>query len=368
MYLTNYLNDRNNNFNLIRFLAAFAVLLNHCFPLTGEREPFGDVTGMTVGTWAVDVFFLTSGFLVTQSLLNKQKAAEFLFFRFIRIFPALIAAGIITVFAIGGFFTTLPLASYLTHPETSLFLLKGSTLLAGVSMYLPGVFENLPFKGAVNGSLWTIIYEIKMYLLLLLIWAFANSRLRVFTSRYSKSRFAAFVCATVILAAILFIIRIVQAIPESHLNRFILMFFSGALYLIARNHIRLKTSYFFFIFSALILSAMWGKIIFSMVYIVTIGYLVFYLAFVPAGIIRRFNRLGDYSYGIYIYAFPVQQSLVALLPGISVATLMIDASFATLPFAIISWYYIENPLLRRKSFLFEKGKHFFSSFLRGKTI
>jgi peptidoglycan/LPS O-acetylase OafA/YrhL len=79
-----------------------------------------------------------------------------------------------------------------------------------------------------------------------------------------------------------------------------------------------------------------------------LGPITLHLAYLFGGWIRNFNRLGDYSYGVYIYAFPVQQCLAALIPGISVARMNIYASLITLTLAVMSWHFIEKPALDRK--------------------
>src|SRR5487761_1170379 len=95
---------RDNNFNLLRFLAAFAVLISHSFSLaTGvsDAEPLRAAYGLTWGDIAVDVFFVTSGFLVTASLLKRRSATAFVWARVLRIFPALWLMLFLTVFGMG---------------------------------------------------------------------------------------------------------------------------------------------------------------------------------------------------------------------------------------------------------------------------
>ena len=86
-------------------------------------------------------------------------------------------------------------------------------------------------------------------------------------------------------------------------------------------------------------------------------YFVLGLAYLPRGPIRSFNRLGDYSYGLYIYAFPVQQSLVARFPELTPGPLFLAAFAVTLVLAILSWHLIENPALGiKRRILSKQGK------------
>ncbi|HOB46686.1 MAG TPA: acyltransferase family protein, partial [Zoogloea sp.] len=98
---------KDNNFNLIRILAAYAVLIHHAFPLAlGPKVvvPLEGSVGISAGAVAVDVFFITSGFLVTASLLARQSTVEFVWARVLRVFPALFVMLVLTVFGLGLFF------------------------------------------------------------------------------------------------------------------------------------------------------------------------------------------------------------------------------------------------------------------------
>ncbi|MDO8654733.1 MAG: hypothetical protein Q7R66_21385, partial [Undibacterium sp.] len=78
---------------------------------------------------------------------------------------------------------------------------------------------------------------------------------------------------------------------------------------------------------------------------------LFYLAYLPAGAIRKYNALGDYSYGVYIYAFPVQQALASIYPGIPVPAMLLGSATLTLTLATLSWHLIEKRALHLKGFL-----------------
>lgn len=92
----------------------------------------------------------------------------------------------------------------------------------------------------------------------------------------------------------------------------------------------------------LVVCAFWQADVFFVLYCLVLPILLLLLAYVPQGNIRRFNQSGDYSYGIYIYAFPVQQLIVTAIPGVSVPV-MIGLSFViTLLLAMLSWHLIEK--------------------------
>jgi peptidoglycan/LPS O-acetylase OafA/YrhL len=77
-------------------------------------------------------------------------------------------------------------------------------------------------------------------------------------------------------------------------------------------------------------------------------YAVFWFAYVPDGWIRKYNDLGDYSYGLYIYAFPVQQTLAALRPGIAPLPMFLAAFPLVAGLAVVSWHVVEKPSLALK--------------------
>ena len=346
MTLSNYTQGRDNNFNLIRIMAALAVLVTHSFALaigTGAAEPFRDSLGMTMGTIAVDIFFVTSGFLVTGSLLTRHSALEFLWARTLRVFPALLVMLLLTVFGLGPLVTSWPLSAYLTDAGTYGYLLKCATLVSGVQYNLPGVFADNPFKSAVNGSLWSLPYEIRMYAIVVMVWLVFRRIQRVGGRAFS----IAIVSAA--LAAGLFVLaRHIDGLPADQFVTLFFMFFSGAACFLLKGHIPLSPGYFCFCAMALLSSALVSPRAFFVVYLLTIAYSVLYLAYIPSGSVRIYNRVGDYSYGVYIYAFPVQQSVAALIPGVSVLLLFLISACITLSLAVLSWHLIERRALAFK--------------------
>jgi len=98
---------------------------------------------------------------------------------------------------------------------------------------------------------------------------------------------------------------------------------------------------------------------FFVVYILSTAYILFYLAYVPSGVVRKYNRLGDYSYGIYIYAFPVQQSIAALFPGISILQMILISAIVTTLLAILSWHLLERRSLKLKEHYVDHTRRLF---------
>ena len=353
MKLAHYTQGRDNNFNLVRIVAAFSVLVSHCYPLAlgpigGVTEPVYERLGMTLGSIAVDIFFIASGFLVTGSLLTRKSIVEFAWARVLRIYPALLVMVVLLVFGLGPLFTTGSLAAYFSDLRTYLFLVKNSTLIAGIAIKLPGVFTGVPYHDAVNGSLWSMPYEVRMYALLAVLWTVA---------RLGKARrFVAFEYALLTIAIAtglwkLFGYSVEETMQPGYgrLARLLFAFFSGAAFHVLKERISLSRPVFWLLLIGLLASA-FDRRAFFIVYSLAAPYLLFYFAYVPAGLIRNYNRLGDYSYGVYIYAFPVQQSVAALIPGVSVLSMFLLAAAITLTLAVLSWHLLERYALGLKGF------------------
>jgi peptidoglycan/LPS O-acetylase OafA/YrhL len=354
MKLSNYAQGRDNNFNLIRIIAALAVLGSHSFALStgsGDAEPLRKLLGMSMGTIAVDVFFVTSGFLVTSSLLSRKSTIEFIWARVLRIFPALALMLLLTVFVLGVFFTTLPASAYLSLPETYFYLVKNTTLITGVAYFLPGVFDDNPYKSAVNGSLWTMPYEIRLYAILAIIWSILRIAKKTRSNAFQTSIIVFSVLSGIYLFAEHFIFN-----SESRSARLAFMFFSGSVFYILREQVFISHRAFW-LSVVLIAVATFNNQLFAAVYFLTITYILFYLAYIPSGFIRAYNRLGDYSYGVYIYAFPVQQTVAALVPGVSVRQMLLLSATATIVLAILSWHLLERRCLGLKTHYVEHTKN-----------
>lgn len=365
MKLSNFTQGRDNNFNLIRIVAALSVLVSHSFPLaigSGAAEPFGESLGLTIGSLAVDIFFITSGFLVAASLLTRQSIIEFVWARALRIFPALLVMVLLTVFGLGVFFTTASLQSYLANTVIYVYLLKCATLITGVKFTLPGVFENNPYKFIVNGSLWTMPHELRMYAILAIAWVVLQIKKWGGLKLFRLAIVASFLVSGVIVVARHFCLPV-----EGHSARLFFMFFTGSAFYVLKEHITLSRSFFWILVIALVSAALINTQAFFVIYLLTIAYILFYVAYIPSGFIRKYNAVGDYSYGVYIYAFPVQQSVSALLPGVSVLSMLAISASATLLLAALSWHLLEKRALGLKGFYVGHTRRIFSYGLTGIT-
>jgi peptidoglycan/LPS O-acetylase OafA/YrhL len=343
--LSDYAVGRDNNFNLIRLLAALSVLFGHSVGVLGlpsAREFFFDHLGFSLAEMAVDVFFVASGFLVTASLINRGSLIAYLWARALRIYPALWVMLVLTVFGLAPALTTLPLADFFRAPKTWDYFAKCATLLGGVRYSLPGVFETMPLRGEFNGSLWTLPIEFRLYLYLAAGWfVFALTpaiRVRALTLIAPL--------ATAVFLGLILKGRFFAATFNAADIR-VFMFLAGATLYLWRDHVPLRNGFLFAGLACLVLAS-FDKAAFFVAYLLLLAPLVLHLAYIPKGLIRAFNGWGDLSYGVYIYAFPIQQTLAFLFPGLGLVALIALAAPITVAGAALSWFLIEKRALALK--------------------
>ena len=331
--------SRDNNFNLIRFLAAAAVVLFHCYALTGHwtDEPLWRLAPeLNLGSLGVGSFFVVSGFLVTKSWIERGRLVPFAAARVLRIYPALACATLVTM-ALAAWSSSYPLAAFVAAPETLDYAWRTATAFA-VRDRLPGAIAGNPFPDSVNGSLWTLPVELRLYV--------AVGAAGV-TGLLTRRRLLTIVVAGL---AVLYTMK-----PEwSPLAQFgpvtrelALLFALGSLACAWRDLIVLSPA------AALVAVVVvaWnpaglGR---GLLFPPLLAYALLVAAYHPRLVWPRFNRYGDCSYGLYVYAFPIQQTLARLVPGIEPLALFALAFPATLALAAVSWRLVEKPALGLKS-------------------
>lgn len=320
-----------NNFNLIRLIAAWLVIYSHSWAITGSAgvDAIGALTQIkSAGALAVDVFFLISGFLVAASI-QRNTLREFLLARALRIYPALVVCVVLSVCVLGPLVTTAP--DYWSDATTWRYLWSNASLWRA-EFWLPGVFDALP-RTAVNGSLWTLPIEGRLYLALMAAGLAGMLAPKLYLPAWALAVAAA--CAFAYLRA---------PLPEhlAYLLWVTVFFITGTLCWVYRQRIPLSIWPLLALLAAAV--GLRGTQGFGLVYVPLLAYATFYLALIPKLPVIAKN---DLSYGLYLYGWPMQQ--LALLAGATtVLTNMAAATLVALACAALSWFLIERPALRWK--------------------
>jgi peptidoglycan/LPS O-acetylase OafA/YrhL len=241
--------------------------------------------------------------LIAGSFFERNNIGAFIWARILRIYPALIMAVFFCTFIVGLFFTKESWLSYIDDPIIYKFFVKNITLLFGVEYYLPSVFNENPYKNAVNGSIWTLPYEIKMYSYLAISGIILNYLEKFIGNWLVKISFL----LVAVFVIITYILEHFNLPTQEPFFCLFLMFFTGVAFYLWRGYVCMSKSVFIVLIIILSISIVFNKQLFFIGYIIFLPYLVFYVAYIPSGFVRNFNKFGDYSYGIYLYAFPLQQ-------------------------------------------------------------
>jgi peptidoglycan/LPS O-acetylase OafA/YrhL len=331
--------SRENNFNLIRFIAATFVFVHHSFALSAT--PLNWVVAATLSQ-AVPIFITISGFLVAKSWSESPRLLPFVIKRFLRIFPALLFSTLLSVFIIGPLVTTLPLDWYFRHPLTITYL--KNVVLFPLYYAIPGVFQKNPYPFVVNGSLWTLPIEVFLYAVLAILGISGILLKRYFIAAVLIS----LVCIEALYGDMISSLPMLfQTIPLTNLLNLSIFFFIGCLYYILKGNIRLNNK---FTLVAVILLFISFKLPFgeNLASYILLPYIVIQFAYMDYPSARLFRK-NDLSYGLYIYAFPLQQTAIYFLKDtLPMYELFPLAFFVLLLCSYLSWKFVEHPALQLK--------------------
>jgi len=330
---------RVNNFDALRFVLATAVIWSHCYVLAGR--PMDPVFALTrqidAGSLAVQAFFVLSGFLITQSWDGDPHLRNFAIKRALRLVPAMIAALVFGALIVGPLVCSVTSAQYLLAPSTWAHF--GGVLF---NRYLasPLLFGGNPVAHQLNASLWSLRYEILCYGVVAVVGAWAGSRRWTIVSPLLLAGGLAGGSVLAWLGAP------IEGIPAT-LAWLVACFFAGSTLYALRRHIPFSPLLAAAAAAALLAGALVGGLRF--IFPLAGTYLLLFLACWRALPLQGFGRYGDFSYGLYVFAYPLQQSIVRVTgPGVSIPAFFGLAFGTTLALAMLSWRFIEAPSLARK--------------------
>ncbi|ATA24697.1 acyltransferase [Brenneria goodwinii] len=333
----------DNSFDIIRHIAAIMVIYSHHFALSGMKEPSFLGVG-SFGSCAVLIFFSISGYLISQSYMRTKSNYGYAKKRFLRVYPGLAVCLIFTIYICGGFLGKDGFLSWVSSIEAIKTYLRVIFLTGvGVVGVQPEGMNYFTYdyilSNTMNGSVWTLFFEVFDYIAI----AFALSLFK----KHNTGVFLLLICSI-----ILQIICIEYGITKLALRAtslFTIPFAFGALLFIYKEKWfycnRVKFS--MLIISMLVMFfSMGNEILSKTIYPMALCYvtLLVGLSFKDVMIKGRF----DFSYGIYIYAFPIQQIIINET-NIGFFPSMLLSLILTIIIASISWFFVEKPMLNKKN-------------------
>lgn len=344
-----------NNFDFLRLVFSIFVIITHSYALTGLPEEdilYNNTEGqLSLSSLGVSGFFVISGYLIYQSLQRSTNIAEYFWKRFLRLFPALVVVLFLSIFLLSAVYEGSE--NYWTQKSVWTYFPKNISLYF-IQFTISGVFENNPFPGMINGSLWTIAYEFTCYCLLgLLIFIPTN---------FKKN----------ILIVIFSLFLVIRLVGGDHLEKYnfvlnaqnfihlTLLFLGGALIAEFNTILQIQKKSFLVILSIAILVIICGLGVYSIFQYIVLPFVIISSGLQSTRFINGLTKkIGDLSYGIYIYAFPVQQTLVYYFKP-HLFELMIYTTLITCTMGFLSWHLIEKRCLKLKSLNDEIFKKIFA--------
>ena len=346
-----------NNFDFLRFLLAALVVFSHSFVIAGQgaSEPLSWLSGSQtyLGEVAVNGFFVISGFLITASWTRSRNARDYFQKRVLRIYPGFVVICLLCALIVGPLGAASPATFF--HQFSPVSFLSHMLLLGKLD--LPTTFHTNPVPDQVNGSLWTIKIEFECYLLIAALGLLGGFKRRLVP-------LALLLASCAVSGAASLHLRGLPALPEfaaEHL-RFFVYFFAGMVFYLYRDKILYRLPLLIGAV-AVIAVGTWGRYL-QAVMALPLTYLLMYAAFRPSAALASFGQKRDLSYGLYLYAWPIQQILAALLVtrlhGAATAYLLFAAALLpALLCAWASWQLVEKPclnLVRKPSHAQEAGE------------
>jgi peptidoglycan/LPS O-acetylase OafA/YrhL len=344
MKISQFLNKDNNNLDLVRIILACMVIVGHSKVLNGlgnywidPIEYFFEFTYS--GALAVKLFLFISGLVVTNSYLHKKNASYFIISRFFRIVPALLFVLIITVFVFGLMVTKLGVYDYFSQLNYLAYIRHNIVFYSDYS--LPGVFNDNLYPNIVNGSLWSLRYEIGCYFVLLILFLLLRNR--------SKYYFIIPIVLILInsLMPSRFILSFIDNNPEKYLLP--MSFAYGAFFAVLSDKIKINA--YVVVFSIVTFVAFKDTVYVDILFILASCNVVVYLSSM-----KYFLKLKpkyDISYGIYLWGFLIQQTIFHYFGQIFIGFHCVIAILVSVLLALITFVYIEKPFIKIGKFVID---------------
>lgn len=329
---------RSNNYDFLRIAAALSVIISHQFALFGLNEPLV-LHYQTLGGFGVLVFFSISGYLIGQSWDSDPHFARFAARRLLRIWPAFFFIVFICLFLVGPLFTSDPLESYFRNPVTWSYF---KNLLFIFQPFLPGVFSDSPVAYVPNGVYWTLPLEMFCYFLVAVLGVVGVMRFRwLLVLITAAASYWYYICYDAQG-------KISTGGERYYIVQYSTFFFYGVTLSKFRAYwIDKKLGLLIVLGLCSVLLYLSGAKLLALFVLLPFAINAFGEMSTP--IVREFGRYGDPSYGLYIYAFPIQQITLTLLGRDGFfAEKFVIVIVCTTAVSLLSWRYLESEALKFK--------------------
>ncbi len=327
---------RNNALNAIRLVLALLVIVWHSFPLSGHEVSFAPIR-QVLGRISVDAFFAISGYLIVASWVRTPKFWPFLRARLLRIFPAFWVSLIITAVVIAPISVLIRGA----QPDPAFWSGAARYVINNAALWvdhfdIAGTPVDVAYPAVWNGSMWTLAWEFLCYLGVLVL-----GLLGLFRRRWVVPLLFGLALAGVLATSY----GPVHNFWLNNGSHFGVMFLAGTIIYQFQDRIPLNNRLIILAVALLIGSAWLPD--YRVVAALPIAYLM--IAAGARGTHPRLQVRNDFSYGTYIFAFPLQQLLAtAGAASFGVPLFCLAGIAVTLPLAALSWFWVEKPALRLK--------------------
>jgi peptidoglycan/LPS O-acetylase OafA/YrhL len=332
--LADLFDPRDNSLNALRLVLASLVIVSHAWPLGG----FGDdpmLGDLNLGAWAVAGFFAVSGWLITSSRLSTG-LLDYLWRRFLRIYPAYLVCLVVVSFAFAPLSQLLGNGTF--HPADGLSYVVNNIALAMRQGGIGDTLAEVPFPNEWDGALWTLFYEFLCYLgVAALVSALPRRLVR-------PGALVVLVVAGLVQAGVRWggVDAPTLVVDGSMLAGF---FFAGAVLFLYRDRVEVSRRMVAVAVLALLAVGLLhsGSVLAGL----PMAYLCLWLGVrLP---LRHVGRPNDVSYGMYIYGFPVQQTLALVgAQRLGVAAFVLLGIGCTVPLAVLSWFVVEKRAMRHR--------------------
>lgn len=344
--LSNLLVKGGNSFGFLRFALAAMVLFSHAIPLGGfGREQITARTHETFGSLAVSCFFVISGFLITSSYVSQQSFFRFSWHRILRILPGFYGCLLVTILILAPFQCLIENGSLAGYWPGAWQFFNANKWLDMRQYQIGGLLARHPHPSAWDGSLWSLIYEFKCYILVAILGFFGVITLaRPVVTLLFAITFGLYMSESMYPGGVG---RIIPVYANGWMLKLTSYFLAGMVAYLYRQQIVLSPRLAAGAAAAIVFSLAYSPEMYPFLAVLSVPYLLLYLAAVLPW--PNFDKRADISYGVYLYGFSVQQLLVTFGGNaLGYWPYAILSLVATIPFAAASYYLIERPMLRLK--------------------